>query len=226
MLRSEAVQRINDAIGFRAAGNSLEDLIIRRLQEAQRDLEKGKTLPKFLLLEDQTLTLPANQHAVPLPAGFLRDVDSVGIRFASTIGASRPRPRFLKRVDVKDGINAMAFIAGHVDETLPDQPRAPRVYAIRKNTIDFILTVTQTYNFVWDYYKAADVLFIDVENAWLANASEWLIGEAGIRVARNLGNQQAMADFDALRTAGRAAVFGEELASELSSGPIAMGGNL
>lgn len=221
MTRTEAVARINDAIGFRATGNPLETKIILRLQEAQRDLEKGKTLPRFLLVEDQTLVLPAGEHAVALPTGFLRDVDDVGVRYYEP---NTVRAHFLKRAYFRDAVNVTSFLTG--GETLPDQPRAPRNYVIRRTTIDFVTVVTQDFTFVWDYYKADAVLTANIENLWLANAPEWLIGEAGLRIARNLGNQQAAADFDAMRTQGRAATFGETLASELSSGPLQMGGNL
>lgn len=223
MTRTEAVQRINDGIGFRAAGNALEPTIIRRLQEAQRDLEKGKTLPRFLILEDQTLSLLAGTHAVALPVGFLRDVDDVGIRFYNPVNSSKAR--FLKRVYLKDGIQASSFVS-EMDPSEPIQRRAPQFYAIRKTTIDFISVVSTDFTLIWDYYKAADLLTTDVENAWLKYAPEWLIGEAGLRLARSLGNQQALAEFDAVRTAGRAAIFGEDLAAELSSGPLEMGGNL
>src|SRR5215475_8223844 len=72
MDRATAVVKINDAIGFRPPGHALQPKIILRLQEAQRDLESGKTLPRFLLLEDQTFTLPLGEHAVNLPTGFIR----------------------------------------------------------------------------------------------------------------------------------------------------------
>ena len=222
MTRTEAVQRINDAIGFRSLGNPLEATIIRRLQEAQRDLEKGKTLPRFLIQEDQPLVLNTGEHTTPLPAGFLRDVDETGIRFY--IAPNSTRVRFLKRVYYKDGIQASAFVSEH-DPSEPIQRRAPQFYVIRKTAIDFITVANTTYNFLWDYYKAADLLTTDIENAWLRFAPEWLIGEAGLRLARSLGNQQAQTEFDAVRTAGRAASFGEDLADELSSGPLQMGGN-
>jgi len=221
MIRSLAIQRINQEIGFRSSGNSLEPFIILMLQEAQRDLEKGKTLPRFLILEDQTLVLPAGSHSVALPTGFLRDVDDVGIRYFSQPGN---RPRFLKRVYYNDGIEASAFTT-ESDPLAPDQPKAPKFYAIRNNTIDFIATVTTSWTFTWDYYKADAILSSEIENLWLANAADWLIGEAGIRLARSLRDQTAQASFDTMRTQGRSAVFAELLARELSSGPLVLGGS-
>jgi hypothetical protein len=221
MTRTEAVQRINEGIGFRAAGNPLEATIIRRLQEAQRDLEKGKTLPRFLIQEDQPLVLAAGTHTTPLPPGFLRDVDETGIRFYAP---NSIKARFLKRAYYKDAIQASAHVS-EMDPSEPIQRRAPQFYVIRRTVIDFITIATTTYNLVWDYYKAAALLTTDTENEWLRYAPEWLIGEAGLRLAQSLGNQQALAEFTAVRQAGRAAIFGEDLAAELSSGPLAMGAN-
>ena len=53
MTRGEAVLRLNDSVGFRLSGHDKEAMFINRLQEAQRDLEAGKTLPRFLIQEDQ-----------------------------------------------------------------------------------------------------------------------------------------------------------------------------
>lgn len=221
MTRTEAIQRINDGIGFRPTGNPLEPTIIKRLQEAQRDLEHGKTLPKFLVQEDQPLVLLPDTHTIALPTGFLRDVDETGIRFYTP---GKQTPRFLKRVYYKDGIQASAFVSEH-DPSEPIQRRAPQFYVIRRTNIDFITVANVTYNLVWDYYKAATVLNTDDENEWLKYAPEWLIGEAGLRLARSLGNQQAQTEFEAVRTAGRASVFADDITNELSSGPLAMGGN-
>ena len=69
MTRDEAVARIQEGLGFRS---SLSSVIIARLKEEQRDLERGKTLPPFMLLEGQTLSLTASINFVALPATFLR----------------------------------------------------------------------------------------------------------------------------------------------------------
>ena len=77
MTRDEAVAVLNEGTGFRATGHALTDYYIRRLRQAQKELEKGKTLPRFLVLENQTLTLASAAHTAALPTGFLRPVDAV-----------------------------------------------------------------------------------------------------------------------------------------------------
>lgn len=211
MLRSAAVTRITDGLGF---NTSLSDRIISRLQEAQRDLEKGKTLPRFLLQEDQALTLLAGTNTVALPTGFLR-VDSENPPHYTPAASDEPFFISWKRT-YADALAANSS----------DTAAGPKVAVLRKSTIDFIVTADVTYNLVWSYYKAADVLTTDIENAWLANAPEWLIGEAGWRFAQDKRDKDAMTLFENLRKSGRAACFGEELASDDALGPIYLGENV
>lgn len=219
MLRDVAVQRINDGLGFRPAGNPLESKIILRLQEAQRDLESGKTLPRFLLQEDQPLSLLSGTSTVALPDGFIRESDETRIRFTPS---DTDVPVFLARRYFIDAVQALL-----TDEE--EESTFPRVYVIRNTVIDFISVADQTYSLLWDYYKRAAVLLTNIENAWLASldgGAEWLIGEAGRRIAVDLENVGAVERFTELRKMGRAACFGETVAAELASGPLEMGANL
>lgn len=211
MTRTEAITRIQDGLGFAVRQ---EAKIILRLKEAQRDLEKGKTLPKFLLQEDQTLTLLNNTSTVALPTGFLRIDDDNPPHF---FVAGEVKPTFISmKRNYRDALEA----------NYSDEPSGPKVAVIRNSVIDFITTADADYTLTWNYYKAADVLDSDAENAWLANASDWLIGEAGWRLAQDNRDKDAMALFQNLLTRGRAATFGEILAAEDSSGPLIMGANL
>ncbi len=219
MTRDEAVQRINEGIGFRPSGNPLEPTIISRLKEAQRDLEKGKTLPRFLLVEDQVISLLVGTHTVALPTGFLRESDETRIRF---FPANSTLPRFLDRRYYIDAVQANLH---GTDSTTIDEPVSPSVYVVRQTALDFITTADKNYTLFWDYFKADSVLDSNIENLWLRFASDWLIGTAGLRLARSLRNPDAVGEFQALQQEGRAAVFGEDIAGELASGPIHMGGN-
>lgn len=215
MLGSVALQRVNDAIGFRPDGHSLEAKIVLRFAEAQRDLEKGKTLPKFLLQEDQTLTLLAGTRSVALPVGFLRESDESLIRYTPS---GTDEPVFLTRRFLIDAINA--------NIKNDDVPTTPKVYVVRKSTINFVTAANITYTLTWDYYKSAELFALNAENEWLANAPEWLIGECGYRMAMDLRDANAVGLFDKLRTTGRAAVFADDLADAEASGPYQMGANL
>lgn len=228
MTRDEAAARIRREIGFRPSGTSLDDVIVSCLKEAQRDLEKGKTLPRFLLKQDQTLTLTSGEHFIDLPSDFLRESDETRIRFFSD---GSDVPTYLSRKYYIDA--SQANLHGSVDSTTTNDPVAPSVYVVRFGQsfrrLDVITTADQNYTLYWDYYARGTLLSTgSTENEWLEEtrgAPEWLIGEAGIRVARPLNNTNAVQVFTAIRDAGRAACFGEDLAAEMASGPIQMGAN-
>jgi hypothetical protein len=221
MLRADAVRRINDGIGFRPDGHSLEDKIVLRLQEAQRDLEKGKTIPPFLLQEDQTLSLLANTNSVALPTGFIRiDDDNLPHYFSTDL----PSPRYLK--PFRQYVDAVGYISQVRRFNIQTDALAPSVFVIRKGTIDFVSKADKSYSLLWNYYKAGALLTSNIENEWLAEASEWLIGEAGYRIAMDLRDATAKDVFDDMRQRARAAVFGDILADEDAGGPIQMGEHL
>src|SRR3954463_3794751 len=69
MLRSEAIAIIKRGLGFR---QTQDTAIIAALQEAQRDLELGHTLPNFLLAYDVVVPIVAGTALISLPTGVLR----------------------------------------------------------------------------------------------------------------------------------------------------------
>lgn len=219
MTRGEAVRRIDDALGFRQTGHDRTSTIVLRLQEAQRDLEKGKTLPKFLLQEDQTISLLSGEHEVALPTGFIRVDDDNGLYWINDNSHLRT---YLKAFH-----NYRDAVASQLTQQRPDQPAVqtmvPGAYVIRKSTIDFIVFADRDYEFVWNYYKAGTLLTSDIENEWLLYAPEWLIGEAGYRTALDLRDQGAMQIFDDMRTRARQAIFYDELVDMDALGPYQMG---
>jgi len=220
MDRDTAIQRINDGLGFRLQGNVLEPKILLRLQEAQRDLEKGKSLPKFLLVEDQSFVVAEGEHAVALPDGFLR-LDDENLPHYTNLDTFLPQ--YLESVrSYSDAVLRITTLQrpGEPSQTVV----APRLFVIRNSTIDFITSADRTYTVGWSYYKAADVLSDLVPtNAWLLNAPEWLISEAGFRLAKDLRDTTATDLFEDMRQRARAAIFGELIADEDAGGPIVMG---
>jgi hypothetical protein len=214
MTRDEAVVRIQDGLGF---ASRQSDKIILRLQEAQRDLEKGKTLPRFLLKEQVApLLLLEGQSLVALPVDFLRMDDNNPPHYTV---ASTGEPFFISmKNSYRDALEA----------NFSSDPVGPKVGVIllAPRRITFINPADKDYTILWSYYAAADLLTTNIENAWLANAPEWLIGEAGWRMAMDARDKEAAANFQQLLTRGRAACFGEIIASEDASGPLIMGANL
>jgi hypothetical protein len=211
MTGDQAVARIQQGLGFMTRQATV---ILDRLKEAQKDLEKGKTLPKFLLQEDQTLTLLTGTSTVALPAGFLR-VDDDNLPHYTDVTTQTPK-----------FINIVRSFAEALKANFDPDSNAPRVAVIRKSAIDFINNVSADYTLTWSYYKADAVITGNDTNLWLTNAQDWIIGEAGYRMALDLENASAAAKFAGLRTQGRAAVFAGIVADEEQAGPIMMGEGL
>lgn len=219
MIGSDAIKRVSRGIGFRRDGNNLETHIAACFQEAQDDLEMGKTLPKFLLQEGQSLILTATNNTVNLPDKFARPSDDEYIHYVKT---NESTPTFLQpKAIYSDAVKAYQGS----DLTMTN---GFKVYVIRNQVIDFIIPATTTTTFTWSYYKYADDFALDTENAWLAHKSAkwWLIGECGYRITQDMRDDRAAAIFDGIRQRGRAATFADILALEDSAGPLQMGANL
>lgn len=218
MLGSEAVTRIKEGLGF-LSGSHHDNRIISRLNEAMWHLEHGKSLPKFLLQQDETISLLEGEYAVTLPTGFIRINDDEKPHYLpenSTI------PVFLARRYYTDAQLAYArYESGQVDVT----SRAPEVYVIRKSTIDFVTPANDDYTLTWSYYKGGDAVTSGSENVWLANSPYWLIGEAGYRMAKDVRDGDAIQIFDDMRKTAQSAQLSEQAAEELADGPIEMGAN-
>lgn len=214
MLRSVAVARIQRGLGF---ANRQSDNIVLALQEAQKELEQGKTLPKFLIQEFQGLLLLAGNNSVALPTGFLRINDQV-------------KPYYIATGDTQNTYLPVVrdFSVGQERYYLGTAfSGAPRAFTVMKSSIQFYNTAAdKNYTILWSYYKSAAVLDTDIENEWLTNAPNWLIGEAGWRMAQDLRDKDAVVIFDNLRKTGRDAAFREMVASEEASGQVMMGENL
>jgi hypothetical protein len=222
MDRDTAVLRINRGLGFLAPNHGQTNDVIQCLQEAQRDLERGKTLPKFLLLEDQPLTLAMGTHEIPLPEDFLRADDNNPLYY---VADDSHLVHYLTQYRYyRDAVAAVAA------QQRPDQPAqttdAPSLYVIRGGTIDFITFADMNYDLTWSYYRRDAVLTSNIENLWLANAPEWLIGEAGIRMAADKRDKGGIELFTNIMQKGRMAIFADDLAAEDAAGPIAMGARL
>lgn len=200
MDRDTAVARIQDGLGFRT---DLAAKIILRLQESQRNLEQGKTLPWFLIIEDATLSLADRANTVTIETGFIREVDWQPMRFIDTSSGSA-KPKKVPKRTFENAIDAYG--------DLQDGP--PKVYVLRKSDYYFFPTADQAYTLYHSYYKKGDVLTTNIENVWLLNCPELLIGDAGARMAADLRDDFAVDLFGRMRDAAWQAVFNETIMRE------------
>lgn len=212
MLRSAAITRIQRGLGFRS---DQSDNIVSALQEAQRLLEKGRSLPFFLLQEGQTLTFTSGSAEIALPTGFIREKSGEHPYALDDTGV----PVFLEKLTFEEG--TMRFVS----ETIT--ARKPVAYTLRTSTIkSWPPERDASYDFTWSYYKAADVLSSDVENAWLASAPEALIGRAGMILATDLRNKSALDLFKGMYAEAWSGAFAEGVLREDEGDEIIVGGRL
>lgn len=178
MLRSEAIGIIQRGLGFRS---DLEDEIVAALQEAQRLVELGRTLPRFLLQEDESFAVTSGSADIALPEGFIRE--EKGETFFYTDATTNNRvylEKFTNLQRLRETLSTDDIEAGK-----------PQAYYLRKATVAILPERDTSYTLTWSYYKKADLLDTDIENAWLEFAPDILIGKAGMSVAEAIGLSDA-----------------------------------
>jgi hypothetical protein len=215
MLRSAAIARIKRGLGFR---DDLDNEIISALQEAQRLLETGRTLPDFLKVENEALLVPMGDSEVALPSGFLREVDDEGLHF---VGSTPDAISFIP----KDRYDTLAQSFVNVS------PGAPRAYKLMKGSILFFpYSRDQDYTLYWSYYKRSMSLAAETgDNEWLneeTGAPEALIGKAGLIIAMDIRDADAAVIFQKMHTEGWSGAFAATIERNLAQKPLRMGSRL
>lgn len=222
MTRDQAIARMNRVMGQRPVGHSLTAQYEDALREAQRDLEMGKTLPKFLLLEDQTLTLLVGEKSVALPADFLRVDDDNSLYYVAD--DSHLQHYLTPYRYYRDAVIAVQ------SQQRPDQPAqttdAPSIYTIRGSVIDFVTFADREYELTWNYYKKDTVLDNNDENLWLEHVPDLLWSQAGKLVAADARDMAAIKIFEAIAARAERAMLNEVILGEEAVGQIIMGGSL
>lgn len=209
MLRSEAITIIKRGLGFRQTQDSA---IIAALKQVQRDLEHGHTLPSWLLVFDVAVPVVAGATTATLPTGFLRFHEEYPPFFVNSDGKSVEIPRR----------NSMEAGAAYGDS---DSSYA-QVFVQRNNTtIELVPPFTSDTTLYLTYYKAAAVLDAEIENAWLANAANYLVGLAGVQVAGDVRDAGAQQKFSLMAKMGNASYIGSVVDEELAGRPLVMGRN-
>jgi hypothetical protein len=212
MLRDEAVVRIQDGLGFR---KDREAEIVRRMQEVQRDLERGKTLPTFMRAEVLS-SVSAGALGFSLPADFLRITgERVQVDPSGTSDT-----RYWRRLSW-GSYETIPLI----EATVTGSPRYAILDIVNGDVwFDVYLATGQSYYF--QYYKKADLLTSNIENVWLEHAPELIIGDAGRRIAADMRNQTAVQLFSTMYSEARATWFKEAIQDEQDEeGFLVLGGN-
>jgi hypothetical protein len=218
MLRSAAITIIKRGLGFRQTQDAA---IIAALQQVQRDLETGRTLPSWLVAFDAPIAVTANVATATLPTGFLRVHEDYPLYYVNSDGAKV----FVPRRNYDEAYQAYVASGSASDSPAP-AAQTPSVYVQRtKTTIEWIPKPTTSFTAFITHYKAAQVLDSDIENAWLANAANYIIGLAGVQVAGDLRDAGAMQKFAQMAKMGNQSFINDVVEDELAGRPLIMGRN-
>ena len=220
MLRSEAITIIKRGLGFRTTQDTA---IIAALQEAQRDLELGKTLPNFLLEYDAAITVTADSADITLPTDFIRFHDDYDMYYVNDDDARV----FIPRKNYTEAYQAYVASGAEDDSAVDTETDIyPSVVVMRGKTAGLLIpTPTTSFTMYLTYYKAAAVLDSDSENAWLANAPNLLVNYAGTIVAGGLRDKDALAEFSRRARMASNALMGDVIEDELAGRSLIMGRN-
>jgi hypothetical protein len=217
MLRSEAISIIKRGLGFRQTQDAA---IIAALQEAQRIMELGHTLPEWLLVYDQAVTVTAGVPTITLPTGFIRMPDDFDLYYINSDSARV----FIPRKNYTEAYQA--YVASGDENDTPDgvDSTYPKVWVRRGKTAGLVIpTPTVSFTAYMTFYKAAATLDSDVENLWLANVPDLLIGMAGMTVAGNLRDNAAYAQFQQRANLAGRSHMGDIIEDELAGRGLIMG---
>lgn len=212
MLRSEAITIIKRGLGFRQTQDAA---IIAALKQAQRDLELGRTLPDWLLVYDAPITVVGNVATAALPERFLRFHEEYQMYYLNSDGKPVGLP--VRRPEE-------AYDAYGTQEHAP--PVYPSVVVLRGDgMVTFVPVPTVSFTARLTYYRGAEVLDSELENAWLKRAANYLIGLAGTMVAGDLRDAGAQQKFASMAQIGQRGYIGDVVETELAGRPLIMGRN-
>lgn len=235
MLRSEAIAIIKRGLGFR---QTQDTAIIAALKEAQRTLELGHSLPTFLLQYDLPIEVTATQPLVDLPTGFLRFHEDYQMYYFNSTLQQRvfvPRKNYREAFDAYIGRYGGEAVApdgtlGWGDGSITwgtdtgDQVYYPKVMVQRGKTQAMLIPTPSTDMTVYlTCYIADQVLDSELENLWLKNAPDALIGMAGMTVAGNLRDKDALAEFTRRANQAGRSLMNDIVEDELAGRPLIMG---
>lgn len=189
MTRDEAVAFIKEICGYRQTGDAT---IIKMLERAQTELQRGPTFPWFLLSErSQILTTIADER-IPLPTDFLGEYEDDGIWLR--VDNDDPEQDILLEKDDLDLLRGLY-------KNTSGQP-----ISYSKDGLYFRLfpTPDAEYQLRMQYYqKGTSLLSGNIENEWLKYSPNSVIGKAGYWYASTLRDQEAKATFKEMETEAR-----------------------
>jgi hypothetical protein len=192
MLRDDAIDEIRESLGFRGP-TFLPATIVNALKEAQRKLELRPLLPWFLRTEISSVLTTAGEERLGLPADFIREDEETALWYFDA-AAVNDEDKWTELIKDDSSVLRKRY----------PTPGIPKAYSIHGDYFRLFPTPDAAYTLKLSYYQKAEVLDTNIENVWLANSSDLLIGEAGKRVAAKLRDADAIAIFKDMIAEGQA----------------------
>lgn len=213
MDRDAAVTVMMRKLSFRTG---IEAACVTALQTAQRQLEaraymlpNGLTtpMPWFLEVRDDPLTLVSGQNYIDLPDGFLAEIEEAP-------------PYFYNLDDAR--VELAKANASLLNATFP-AAGPPLGYYMAGRRLYLSPAPDDAYILYTSYYEADEVLTTNIENNWLANMPDLLIGVAGEELAGDYRDEKAKVEFQRLITIGANMLWRRTLEGELTNRRTAIG---
>jgi hypothetical protein len=229
MTGAEAIAQIQQGLGWRS-DKAVEILAALNFAQDERE-QPGKTLPWYLLSEDQPLAVSSGVQAVSLPTGFIKEVEERDGNLRYQPNATS-RTLFLTKTSYE---NAEKFFFG--DWRVEDLSAtasvatvvigAPRAYVLRSNTIRVYPKPDADYTLTWSYWSHdTDITSGSSTNQWLTYNPWVIVGEAGLKMAADLQNQAATQKFATILQRAEMNLMASVVERELSGRRLAMGSRL
>lgn len=208
--REQAVALIMRRLGNRTG---LEAWIREELKLAQRKYEGFEPLPWFLVASTPMLYSAAT---VATPADFLKEFDD-GLQEGSLLVIDDDgKTQVLEKDDLGHLIEKVAtgdIVANGI----------PRFYALVEKVFHLFPVPDKNYSGTLWYYKEDVLLDTDIENSWLRNSPEILMGEAGGQIARTLRDEVAVTLFERDKVEGIAKLQVQTAARSSASRSLTLG---
>lgn len=209
MLRDIAVARVKQLLGFRLDQDAN---IVQAIQEVQQELENEPELPHFLRKPYSGLVTVANVRTVNVPTDFLREWEQDQMNI-TTVSSGDTTSQSV----VKDEL-------GYLRIRYPGDVGQPVKYALVNKQFYFFPLPDKVYTLDGVYYAKDAVLSTNIENLWLANIPEIIIGGAGVLLAAGLRDKDAIQLFAGMYQGARQKVGMVQSAADAAGAKPIVGG--
>lgn len=212
MDRNTAMAEIKEGLSFRT--DTLRDnTIIRRMKQAQKEMQGAMTAPWFALLESVAFQTVPDVQAVALPSPFWKEYEDELPHFTDP---ATNRAVFLAKERYDTALLATASSTN----------RRPLLFTRRNDELLLFPTPSEALTLYWSYYtKEPDDDFDNnvTDNMWLVNVPYLIIARAGQLTALDLKNDAAANKFGQNYTFWKEHLMGEIIEHEDAGRPRQMG---